>query len=110
MRPSTDMNVRPGCGAGDRFAERRVWNPVPLQKVLERAGFDAVRIKLNIHGVVMVQMPAIVNRALTKDRDRKLFLESVGKESLNFPGVAQVPTSGAGVTRERGGSNQASVP
>src|SRR5690242_11688983 len=55
----------------------------------------------------MVQSPTIVNCSLTKDRDRKLFLKSIGKESLNFPGVGKVPTSGAREARERSGAYQA---
>src|SRR5689334_12814164 len=61
VRWSTDVNVRPGRGAGDRLAERRIRNSVLLQKVQQRTAFDAVRMKLNIHGVVMVQAPAVVN-------------------------------------------------
>src|SRR6185369_1481962 len=54
----------------------------------------------------MVQMPAIVNRSLSKDGDGKLLMKRVGKESLNLPGVAEIPTAGAGVTRESSRSNQ----
>src|ERR1051326_285837 len=88
VRWSTDVNVWPGCGAGDRLAERRIWNPVLLQKVQQRAAFGAVRMKLNIHSVAMVQVPAVVNRSLSKDCNRKLFMEGVRKELLNLRGVA----------------------
>src|SRR5689334_1902682 len=100
------MNVWPGCGTRNRGAKRRVRNSVPLQKVEQRAAFDTVRMKLNIHCVVMVQPPAIVNRSLSEDGDRKLLMKRVGKESLNPPGIAQIPIAGAGVTRESGRSNQ----
>src|SRR5690349_17373024 len=64
-------------------------------------------MKLNIHRVVMVQSPAIVNWSLSEHRDGKLLLEGVVKEALDFPRVAEVPAAGACVTRKRRGAHEA---
>ena len=107
MRWSTDVNVRAGGGPRNRGAKSQIRNAVLLQEVEQRAAFDAVRMKLNVHGVAMVQAPTLVNRALAEDGDGQLFMKRVGKKALNFKCVSQVPTTGASVTSERGRANQA---
>src|SRR5262249_38493165 len=57
-------------------------------------------MKRDVHGVAVVQAPAIVNRALTKDRNRELSVKRVCKKSLHFPGFAEVPAGAAGETNE----------
>ena len=52
-------------------------------------------MKLNIHSVVMVQSPAVMNWPLPKNCYRKLLVKGVGKESLNLVRLTKVPTSGA---------------
>ena len=63
-------------------------------------------MKLDIHGVAMVQSPAVVNCSLPKHCDRKLLVEGVRKEALNLPGVAEAPTTGSRETREGRGTNE----
>src|SRR5215510_14540876 len=98
------MYVWTSGGAGNCRAKCQIRNPVLLQKIQKRAALDPIGMKLDIHCVVMVQSPAIVNWSLSEYGDGKLLLESVVKEALYFPGVAEVPASSSGVTRERRGA------
>ena len=95
VRWSADVYVWTSGGARNRRAKRQIRNSVLLQKVQQRLAFDAVRMKLDIHRVVMVQPPAIMNCSLPEDRDRKLLVEGVRKESLDLPRLAEVPATGA---------------
>src|SRR5689334_23371836 len=63
-------------------------------------------MKLNVHCVVMVQAPAIVNCTLSKDCDWKLLVEGIREEALNLPRVTQVPTARAGKTCKGRSTNQ----
>ena len=71
------MNVWTSGGPGDRTTKSEVRNSVLLQIVEQRTSLDTIRMKLYVHRVAMIQTPAIVNRALPKDGDGKLFLERV---------------------------------
>src|SRR4029079_4593778 len=104
---SADVYVWTSGGAWNRRAKCEIRDSVPLQKLQQRATLRAVRMKLDIHRVVVVQPPAIVNSALSKHRDRKLFLERVREEALHFPGVAEIPAARSGVTRESRGADEA---
>src|SRR5690349_15806435 len=98
---STDVDVWTGCGAPNRAAKRQERNRVALEKIQEGLAFGAVRVKRDVHRVVMVQAPAVVNRALAEDRNRQLSMKRVGKETLHLPRFAEVPTRTAGETNER---------
>ena len=75
MRWSTDVNVRTGSGAGNSRAKCRIRNAVSFEKIQQRPAFGAVRMKLDVHRVAMVQAPAFVNGALAEDRDRQFVLK-----------------------------------
>jgi hypothetical protein len=64
------VDVWTSGGAGNSRAKRRIRNSVSLEKIQQRLTFGAVWMKLYVHGVAMVQAPAIVNRTLTENRDR----------------------------------------
>ena len=106
MRWSADVDVWTSGGAGNSRAKRKIRNCVSLQKIQQRLTFGAVWMKLYVHGVAMVQAPAIVNRTLTKNRDRKLAMKRVLKEALNFVSLAEVPARTAGETNIRRGANE----
>src|SRR5437868_2255651 len=100
------MYVWTSGGARNRGPKSRIRNSVLLQKLQQRASFDSVRMELNIHRVVMVQTPAIVNCSLPKHRDWQWLVERVRKEFFNLPRLAQVPTGSAVETRECRGAHQ----
>src|ERR1051326_6547087 len=85
MRWSTDVNGWTSRGAWNRRAKGEVRNAVAFQEVQQRLTFSTVRVQRDVHRVVMVQPPAVMNRALAEDSDRKLAMKRVGKEPLHFP-------------------------
>src|SRR5689334_10361937 len=107
MRWATDVNVRTSCGAGNRRAKGEERNTVAFEKVQQRLAFGTVGMKLNVHRVVMVEAPAIVNRALAEDGNRQLMMKRVGEKALHFPRFAEVPARPTGETNERRSAHQA---
>src|SRR6476646_4008346 len=101
MRWSADVNVWASGRAGNRRAKRQKRNGVAFQKVQQRLTFGTVRMKRDIHRVVMIQPPAIVNRALAEDGNRQLVMKRVGKEALHFPCFTKIPAGATGETNER---------
>src|SRR5687767_13354875 len=77
MRWSTDVDVWTSRGARNGRAKSQIRNSVSLEKIQQSLAFGAVRMKRNIHRVVVVQAPAIVNRALTEDGDGQFAFECV---------------------------------
>ena len=106
MRWPADVNVGTSGGARNRRAKREERNRVPLQEVQQRLVFGTVGMKLNVHRVVMVQPPAIVNRALAENGDRQLAMKRVRKEALHFPRFPEVPAGTAGETDEGRSTHQ----
>src|SRR5690348_17206979 len=106
MRWFADVNVWTGRGTGNGRAKGEERNRVALQEIQQRLAFGAVRMKLNVHRVVMVQAPAIVNRALAENSNRQLAMKRVGEEALDFPRFAKVPAGTAGETNERRSTHQ----
>src|SRR5437870_9778923 len=104
------MNVRPGRDAGNRGAERGKWNAVLSQKIYERLALRLIRPQRNVHRVAMIQSPLIVNRALSKHRNRQRSFESLLKETLYQRCLSQQPMTRAGVTDERAGGNKRAAP
>src|ERR1044072_10036640 len=101
MRWSTDVNVWTSRGAGNRRAKCEVRNSVAFKKVQQRLTFSTVRVQRDVHRVVMVQPPAVMNRALAEDSDRKLAMKRVGKEPLHFPRFPEGPARTPAGTKER---------
>ena len=64
------MNVRAGSHARDRAAKRREGNPVAAQEVNQRLAFGPIRIQREVHRIAMIEMPLVVNRALSEYGDR----------------------------------------
>src|SRR5882672_12416385 len=107
MRRTPDVNVRSGGRTRNRLTKREKRNAVGAQETEQRLSLRAVGMKRHIHRVVMIEAPAIVNRALAKDSDRQRLLKRVKVEALNFPGVRQGPGGAAVVANEGGGLDHA---
>ena len=106
MRWFADVNVWTGRSARNGRAKREERYRVALQEIQQRLAFGTVGMKLNVHRVVMVQPPAIVNRALAEDGDRQLAMKRVGEEALHFPRLAEVPAGATGETNEGRSTHQ----
>ena len=106
MRWSTDVDVWTSRGARDSRTKRRIRNSVSLEKIQQRLTFGAIRMKLYVHRVAMVEAPAFVNRALAEDGDREFVFERVGKEPLDLVSLAKIPTRAAGEPNERRRANE----
>src|SRR5882724_5478640 len=87
MRRTPDVNVRSGSRAGDSFTKGQERNAIGPQEAQQCLPLRAIRMKGDIHRVVMIQAPAIVNRTLTENGNRQRLLECIKEEPLNFPGV-----------------------
>src|SRR6266436_897669 len=87
MRRPANMNMRAGRGSRDGGTERQKGDAVATQKVQQRLSFGTIRMQRDIHRVVMVQSPTIMNRALTENCDRQRLLKSIKKKTLHFPRV-----------------------
>src|SRR5215472_604252 len=110
MRRHSDMNVRPGRDAGNRAAKRRKGNAVALQKIDQRLALCAVGIERDVHRVMVIQPPLIMNRSLAEDSDWQWSLECLLKKHLDFSSLRQRPGASAIIANERSGSNQRPAP
>ena len=81
------MNVRPRRHARNRAAKCREGNAISAQEFHQRLAFRAIGIQRDVHSIVVVEPPAIVNRSLAKHRDGQLPAELLPKEVLNPTGV-----------------------
>ena len=63
------MNVRTRGHAGNCPAKRRKGDAVVLEKIHQSLAFRSIRIQRDIHGIVMIQSPLVMNRPLAKYRD-----------------------------------------
>src|SRR5260221_4461735 len=93
MRWHSDMNVRPGRHTGNGPAKCQKGNAIRVQEIYQCLAFHAIRMQRNIHGVVMIQAPLVVNRTLSKDRNRQGPLECLLKETFNLARLRKQPGS-----------------
>src|SRR5687767_11246683 len=101
MRWPTDVDVWTSGRTRNRRTKSEIRDAVSLQVIQQRLAFGAVRMKRDVHGVAMVQPPAVMNSALAEDGDRKFLAESVREETLNLPGFPDIPTRTTGEPNER---------
>jgi len=95
------MDVWSGRGSRDGRSKSQIRDPVLLQKPEQRLSFRTVGMERDVHGVAMVQSPAVVNWSLSEDGYWEFFLERISEEALYFPRFAQIPTRSSGVANER---------
>jgi hypothetical protein len=81
------MNVWSGGREWYRAAERGKGYSVTAQEVDQGLAFNSIRIEIHVHGVVMIEPPAIVNRSLPEDSDRQRAAKFLSKETLQLPRV-----------------------
>ncbi len=79
------MNVRSRGHAGDGRPKRREGNAVALQKIYERLALCSIGIQRNVHRIMMIEPPLIMNRALPEYRDRQRPFECLLKKRLDLP-------------------------
>src|SRR5882672_7034112 len=109
MRRAPDVYVRSSRCSGDRLTKRQKRNAMGPQVAQQSLALRTVRIERNIHRVMVIQSPAIMNGALTKNRNWKRLFKSIEEEPLNFPGVGQVPVCSAIVANHGGGTYKPSA-
>ena len=78
------MNVRPRRHSGNCDAKCRERNSIAAKEIHQRLTFWSIGVQRNVHRVMMIEPPAIVNRTLAKNCDRQRAAELVLKESLNL--------------------------
>src|SRR6185295_1611777 len=107
VRRSANMNMRSGGCPGDRLAKREERNAISAQEAKQRLSLGAIGMQRNVHRVVMIEAPAIVNRTLTKHSDRQRPLERVLEKPLHFECVRQSPSRPAIVPNHRSSAYKA---
>ncbi len=70
MRRQADVNMRTRRDAGNRSAKCGEGNAVPLQETDQRLSLRIIRLQRDVHGVVMIQTPLVMNRALSEHGNR----------------------------------------
>ncbi|MDX6557892.1 MAG: hypothetical protein QOF72_941, partial [Blastocatellia bacterium] len=63
------MYVRPRCHAGNRAAKSRERNSIGAEIFQKRLAFGPIRIQRDVHRVTMIEMPLVMNRALSEYSD-----------------------------------------
>src|SRR5882762_9868996 len=104
------MYVWPRGHAGNRSAKSRKRNAIAAQVFHQRLPFRPVRIQRDVHRVTMVEMPLVVNRALSEHGDRQWPFECLLKKNLDLSRLRKHPRSRAAVTNERSCFDDAPFP
>jgi len=64
------VNMRPRGHARYRPAKCREGNAIAAQEFNQHLAFRPVGIERNVHRITMIEMPLVMNRALSKHGDR----------------------------------------
>src|SRR5688500_18128482 len=85
------MYMWSGRRAGNCLTECQEWNPIAPQKSQHCLPLRPVRMERHVYRISMIKAPAVMNRPLPKNRNRKRFLKRVLEKPLNLPGIGQDP-------------------